>query len=115
MVMVQLQQFRKPLNLLVVICFSISLQSCYHYRILTTAPDPATEYQKMVLWSYAWGLYNKPKDFTVKNCVDSTGIDELRVTNSVGSVFLTIVTLGIVSPVTVEWKCHKPRQRSGQL
>jgi len=109
------QCYIKSIKLVVIICLSVNLQSCYQYRILTTAPDPSTEYQKKVLWSYAWGLYNNPKDFTVKNCIDSTGIDEMVVTRNVGSVLLTVVTIGIVSPVTVQWKCHKPRQRHDSL
>jgi hypothetical protein len=113
--MEQLKYYVKPLKFVVIICLSLNLQSCYQYRILTTAPDPSTEYQKQVLWSYAWGIWNNPKDFTVKNCLDSTGIDEVLVTRNAGSVLLTIVTIGIVSPVTVKWKCHKPRQRSGSI
>jgi hypothetical protein len=110
-----LKHFVRPIKLVVIICLSFNLQSCYEYRILTTAPDPSTEYKTQVLWSYAWGLYNNPKDFTVKNCIDSTGIDEVVFTRNPGSVLLTIVTIGIVSPVTVKWKCHKPRQRSGSI
>jgi hypothetical protein len=110
-----LKHLVKPVKLIAIICLSLSLQSCYEYRILTTAPDPATEYQTKVIWSYAWGLYNNPKDFTVKNCIDSTGIDEVVVVRNPGSVLLTIVTIGIVSPVTIKWKCHKPRQRQGSI
>ena len=113
--MEQLKYFVKPVKFVVIICFSLNLQSCYQYRILTTAPDPSTEYKKQVLWSYAWGIWRNPKDFTVNNCIDSTGIDEVVVTRNPGSVLLTIVTLGIVSPVTVQWKCHKPRQRHDSI
>ena len=100
---------------ILVLCMAFSTQSCYHYRVLTTTTDPATEYKKKVLWSYAWGIYNNPKTLKVDNCSLSNGIDELRVTNGIGSILITVATLGIVSPVTVEWKCHKPCQRSGGL
>jgi len=93
----------------------LSLESCYHYRVLTTKSDPATEYKSKVMWSYLWGVYNNPKDFTVDNCTVGNGIDEIRFTHSFGGSLLTIVTLGIVSPVTVQWKCHKPVQRAGNL
>ena len=106
---------KRSLAISLFVCIAASMQSCYHYRVLTTKSDPSTEYKKEVLWSYAWGLYNNPKDFTVENCGDSNGVDEVRFTRSFGGELLTILTLGIVSPVTVQWKCHKPCQRSGNL
>ena len=102
----------KPLLLFLIIT---SLQSCYHYRVLTTQSDPATEYQQKVLWSYCWGLINKPKDFIVPNCDNKNALDEVLVTTTLGGSILTIVTLGIVSPVKVQWRCHKPPQRVGDL
>lgn len=93
----------------------VSSQSCYQYRVLNTNNDPATEYQKKVMWSYAWGLVNKPKDFHVPNCSTSNAIDELQFSKKFSHSILTIVTIGIVSPVEVKWKCHKPCQRIGGL
>jgi len=91
----------------------LSLQSCYHYRVLTTHSDPATGYQQNVLWSFCWGLINKPKDFIVPNCDNKNALDEVLVSTSPGGSILTIITLGIVSPVQVEWRCHMPCQRVG--
>ena len=93
----------------------VSTQSCYQYRVLNTNNDPATEYQTKVLWSYAWGLVNKPQDFHVPNCSTSNAIDEITFSKNFGQSILTVITLGIVSPVQVKWKCHKPCQRVGNL
>lgn len=93
----------------------VSSQSCYQYRVLNTNNDPSTEYQKKVMWSYAWGLVNKPKDFHVPNCTASNAIDEVQFSKKFSHSVLTAVTLGIVSPVQVKWKCHKPCQRVGGL
>lgn len=90
----------------------VSIISCYHYRVLNTINDPSTEYEKKVLWSYAWGLVNKPKDFHVPNC-DSSGVDEVEFSKKFGHSVLTVITLGIVSPVEVRWRCHKPKHRVG--
>jgi len=102
-------------------CFSLVLlftttESCYHYRVTTIEGDggSSTEYQKRVLWSYCWGLVNKPRDFVVPNC-DSTALNEVRYTTNMGYAVLTVVSLGIVCPTKVEWKCHKPCQRIGGL
>lgn len=111
---------KKPATLTIakMLCFALlilSLQSCYHYRVLTTQSDPATEVQQKVLWSYAWGLINKPKDFVVPNCDNNNALDEVTMTTTFGGSLLTIITLGIVSPVKVQWRCHKPPQRVGDL
>lgn len=101
-------------NILLATIF-VSSQSCYQYRVLNTNNDPATEYQKKVMWSYAWGLVNKPKDFHVPNCTTSNAIDELQFSKKFSHSVLTVLTAGIVSPVEVKWKCHKPCQRVGGL
>jgi len=103
----------KRINVFIVILtFMFVSQSCYHYSVLSTISDPLTEYQHKVMWSYCWGLVNKPQFYTVPNC-DNNAIDEVRFTTTFANSLLTIFTLGIVCPVTVEWKCHKPCQRSG--
>lgn len=97
------------------VVFLISNESCYHYRVMTTNSDPATEYQKKVLYSYLWGMVNNPKDFVVPNCKNNNALDEVLFTTNLGYSFLTVVTLGIFSPVEVKWKCHKPPKREGEL
>jgi hypothetical protein len=102
-------------KLVVVLVLVFSLQSCYHYRILNTVNDPSSvQYHKKVMWSYCWGLVNSPQTFTVPDC-ENSGIDEMRITTNLGGTLLTIGTLGIVCPLKVEWKCHKPCQRVGGL
>ncbi|HEY4149502.1 MAG TPA: hypothetical protein VGM41_11260 [Chitinophagaceae bacterium] len=103
----------RSIRLLPLVLLLVFIQSCYHYRVLNTTNDPATEYQSKVLWSYAWGLVNKPKDFHVPNCDSSSALDEVRYSKNFGQSMLTLVTLGIVAPVEVKWRCHKPCQRVG--
>ncbi len=109
---------RKPGNyaislLLVIVLFST--ESCYHYRVLTTESDPATEYQSKVVYSYFWGLVNNPKDFVVPNCNNKNALDEVRVTTNYGYSILTVITLGIFSPIEVKWRCSKPPKRQGEM
>lgn len=98
-----------------VVFVSISTQSCYEYRVLNSNNDPSTEYRDTVMWSYAWGLVNKPKDFHVPNCNNSNAIDEVQYRKKFGHSLLTLLTLGIVSPIEVRWKCHKPCPRIGGI
>ena len=101
-------------NLLIALLL-ISTQSCYQYRVLNTNNDPSTEYQKTIMWSYAWGLVNKPKDFHIPNCGTSNAIDEVLYSKKFGHSVLTLVTLGIVSSIEVKWRCHKTCQRVGGI
>lgn len=104
------------ITVLSLLLFTTSMESCYHYRVITIEGDggASTEYQKKILWSYCWGLINKPKDFVVPNC-DSTALNEVRYTTNFGYAVLTVASLGILCPTKVEWKCHKPYQRIGGL
>jgi len=98
--------------LILSILFIVTLQGCYHYRVINTHNEPGTEYKDTVLRSYLWGLVNKPQNFHVPNCTDTcAAIDELVFSKNFGQSLLTVITLGIVSPVKVKWKCHKPCQR----
>jgi len=94
------------------IAFIVALSGCYHYRIINTHNEPGTEYRDTVIRSYLWGLVNKPQNFHVPNCTDScAALDEIVISKNFGQSLLTVITLGIVSPVKVQWKCHKPCQR----
>ena len=102
----------KKCFLVICILFIITTESCYHYRVINTRNDPGTEYRDTVMRSYLWGLVNKPQNFHVPNCTDTcAALDEVVFSKKFGQSLITIVTLGIVSPVKVEWKCHKPCQR----
>ncbi|HET9746899.1 MAG TPA: hypothetical protein VFP97_14380 [Chitinophagaceae bacterium] len=104
---------RCTILLVLLILFSVGMQSCYHYRVINTKNDPATEYRDTVMRSFLWGLINKPQNFQVKNCTDScAAIDEVVFSKNFGQSLVSFITLGIVSSVKVEWKCHKPCQRT---
>lgn len=91
----------------------LSTQGCYHYRVINTTNDPGTEYQRTVMWSYAWGLVNNPKDFHAPNCNAGNALDEVVFSKNFGQTALTFLTLGVVAPVEIKWKCHKPPPRVG--
>jgi hypothetical protein len=99
---------------------SFMMQSCYHYRISTTNNDPSTTYQQKTVHSFFWGLMQKRQngiDVVAANCdsLKLNSIDEVRVTNNLGYSLITVATLGIWSPMTVQWKCPKPCRREGEI
>src|SRR5258706_12225606 len=98
--------------LILSLLFLVTLQGCYHYRVLNTHNEPGTEYKDTVIRAYLWGLVNKPQNLHVPNCTDTcAAIDEVVFSKNFGQSLLTVITLGIVSPVKVQWRCHKPCQR----
>src|SRR6478609_6263832 len=83
---------------------------CYHVRVIVPQPDPGTEYKKKTVQNLAWGALPKKKDVPTSNCLNSTGLDEVRVSSNLGYSFLTVGTLGFWSPAQIEWRCAKPQE-----
>jgi hypothetical protein len=77
--------------------------------VIVPQPDPGTEYKKKTIQNLAWGaLPKKDRDVPASNCLNSTGLDEVRVSSNLGYSFLTVGTLGFWSPAQIEWRCTKP-------
>jgi Bor protein len=81
----------------------ITLQGCYHTRLLTNGP-PATDYRSQTVHQMWWGLVQP--NIVPDNC-PSDAVQEVRVTSNLGYSLLTVLSLGIWSPVEVEWRCAK--------
>jgi hypothetical protein len=92
-----------------------TLQSCYHYRIATSRFDPSTSYQKKTAHSFFWGLVQNNVIATDCDALNLKSLDEVRITSNFGYSVITVATLGIWSPVQLEWKCPKPCPREGEL
>jgi hypothetical protein len=79
--------------------------------VIVPQPDPGTEYKKKTVQNLAWGaLPKKDRDVPASNCLNSTGLDEVRVSSNLGYSFLTVGTLGFWSPAQIEWRCAKPHE-----
>jgi hypothetical protein len=78
---------------------------------------PGTEWKSKTLLCLAWGLWRQ--DLPVRNCRlangQRVGIEEIRIGRSVPQMLLTLVTLGIVAPTRVSWRCARPPSQSGTL
>jgi hypothetical protein len=101
---------RPAVGLLFVLC-----TGCYHYLVAAPHFDPADEWHSRTIHSYAWGLVNKPQMALAHECEDSNAIDQLRVSTNLGTTLATVLTLGIWSPLKVEYKCAKRRQPPGTI
>lgn len=78
---------------------------------------PGTEWRSTTLHSFAWGLWRQ--DLPVSNCRlangQRLGIEELRIGRSLPQVLITLLTLGLVAPARVSWRCCRPQSPTGTL
>jgi len=104
---------RVPLALLTCL---LLLSSCYTYRVATHA-QPGTEFQSRTAHSFFWGLVQNPKEIATPVCdsLNTNGVALVQVKSNFGYSLITVLTLGIWSPMRIEWKCSKPCQVTGHL
>ena len=78
---------------------------------------PGTEWESRTLYSYGWGLWRQ--DLPVANCRlgngQRLGIEEIRLGRSLPQILITFITLGLVAPARVSWRCCRPPSQSGIL
>jgi hypothetical protein len=78
---------------------------------------PGTEWKSRTLKSFAWGLWRQ--DLPVTNCRlangQRLGIEEIRIGRTFPQVLITLLTLGLVAPARVSWRCCRPPSQSGVL
>jgi hypothetical protein len=78
---------------------------------------PGTEWKSKTLMSFAWGLWRQ--DLPVTNCRlangQRLGLEEVRIGRSGPQMLVTLLTLGLVAPTTISWRCCRPPSQSGTL
>lgn len=83
------------------------LSACYHYRVDAPALSAAKEPISATRWAFFWGLA-QPGDISTKCVCLNRGLKEATATTNAGYALLTVVTLGIVAPLELEFVCSKP-------
>lgn len=104
-------------NTILMIAFVVLFSSCYSYRVATQAL-PGTETSKTItVHSFFWGIVKKPTEIHTPLCdsLQINGLAEVTVKSNFGYSLITVITLGIWSPMKLEWKCGKPCKKSGEL
>jgi len=86
---------------------------CWYHRVDVPSPvTKATEYEGAVYWSFFWGAVQK--EDPVKNC-QGQGLAEVKVSSNLGFALLKVVTLGMVAPEHVAWRCAKAQPPEGDI
>jgi hypothetical protein len=86
---------------LILLCVVLLLAGCAQHRLVVQRPNP--EPGAKTVESAAIGLGASQKR-TVAEC-DSSIIDEVRVKQNLGQSLVSILTLGIYMPTTIEYVC----------
>jgi len=111
--------FHRFLLIVTFLVYLVCCQSCYYYQTRVRVPknDPGivrTDVRKMRVCHYFWGILKYPSGdngvIIAKECAHSNAINDFRVTTTIRDAFITILTLGLVSPIEIEWHCQAVRQ-----
>ncbi len=96
---------------------SFLFSSCYTYRVTTQAQAGAEASKPITAHAFFWGLIQKPNEIHTPVCdsLGVNGVSEVTVKTNLGYALITVATLGIWSPMKVQWKCSKPCKKSGEL
>jgi len=107
----------KKMHVVSLLVLMFVFNSCYSYRVATRAQAGTETSGTMTAHSLFWGLVKKPVEIHTPTC-DSLGVNgvaEVTMKTNFGYALITVITLGIWSPMQVEWKCSKPCKKSGIL
>ena len=88
------------------VCVSLLGSSCYHYHVKPDRVPPATEERSQTQVAYFWGLL-QPDDIAPLNCPRGVALAEVTAHTNLGYVLIGTLTLGIVLPHALGWRCSK--------
>jgi len=97
---------------LAVALLSLLGTGCYHYYVKADRVSPATEWRSDTQVAYVWGLV-QPNDIVPPNCPRHAPLAEVSANTNLGYVLLGVVTLGLVLPHELAWRCATPPTEGG--
>ena len=105
---------------IVLSAFAVSVLAaagCSTTTVSVANPDPVTEYRERnkTAHTFFWGLVQDPQTVVAENC-ESNSLDNVRVSTNYGFALVTVLSLGIWSPLEVNWRCAEaPDSGSGDF
>jgi hypothetical protein len=91
-----------------VVAMLILSGACAHFRVAPDSLSSATPEEQRRVKAIAWGAMEPLVAPT--NC-NGNGMASVMMTMSAGDTFVTVITLGLVRPATIEWTCAKAQSR----
>ena len=104
--------------LLCLLAAMFQFSSCYTYRVATQAQAGTEASNTVTAHAFFWGLLQKPADYIHTPVCDSLGVNgmsQVTIKTNFAYSLITVATLGIWSPMKVQWKCSKPSKKTGTL
>src|SRR5262245_30222368 len=85
----------------------------YHHHLLTHGGNAANTSTWKKTINSGWSARvvppkGSPDSESCHNEIDTNGMHDVHVSSNTGYAALTVVTLGVWSPVRVEWNCAPP-------
>ncbi|HEV7234001.1 MAG TPA: hypothetical protein VGN36_07120 [Sphingorhabdus sp.] len=80
---------------------ALLLSGCAQHRLIVPEPNPTGAPVTIQSDAFAFGTVQRR---TVVKC-DTNIIDEVRVHQNIGQALVTVLTLGIYMPATIEYVC----------
>jgi hypothetical protein len=100
-----------------VLGIALTASGCMQYRQAAAGITPAAECPDMArgcgttVWSFAWGAFyaGQPE----RALCGEVGLQEVTVRTSPPNFVVSLITVGLVAPRRVEWKCARPAPDEG--
>jgi hypothetical protein len=81
------------------------LQGCAYHRLVVKNPNPADQtYHPVSSTALGWGAIEEQK---VADKCETSLLSEIRVRTSLAQALVTVLTLGLVQPARVDYRCSK--------
>ena len=97
----------------VVLPLLLVLNSCAYHRLVVRNPDPADQYyHSEKSTAVGWGAIEQQR---VATKCETSLLSEVRVRTSLGSALITVLTLGLVQPSEVQYRCAKRPAEEGEI
>ena len=88
---------------------------CATYRLTVPDSDPTdTQYEQQTVHVYLWGAFSSPEVVEAKCTFGGDHINDVKVIDHLGFDLISVITLGIWKPITIQWRC-KPETGSGPV
>ena len=108
-----LDVLKKRLSLVVLLASLAAAQGCANYQVRTPDSDPLEEtYQSEQVGALFWGLVLDPQ-VVAANC--ENGLNDVVVKRAFIHDLVSVLTLGVVMPTVVEYRCRAPHGDGGSF
>ena len=102
---------------LLTIVLLVTPSGCASYQVRTPSSDPAdSAYVEITAHNFFWGLVKDPEVISAEDQAGSRGqdgINDVIVKDNLLFDFISVVTLGIWKPITIEYRLRAPQGAPG--